>query len=394
MRKLPNWITSWKDYREPVSESPILYNEWVAVSIIASVLQRKTYLPWDNNIYPNFYIILIGPAGKARKGSAMGPGNKIIREIPEVKLTAEATTREALIRHLKTANIDWIKADGTYEMFSSLTVYSEEFTTFIGYNNRQLMADLANWWDCPEDWTYDTKNKGTDAIKGVYFNLIGATTPDIFKKSIPDDIEGGGLLSRIIMVYEEERSKIVIFPTAGDEILRADLLEDLMEIATISGPYSKDKSFEDLYANWYPYQHKEVSFKDEHLQAYISRRSTHLRKLCMIHNAAREGNKIITAEDFNYSLDLLKRTEKKMAKTFTGMGASTQAEINHKILTFLAIRKEVLYKDLARQFINDIEEEKLPIVLAGLERMRYITIEKILDKDNIPCGTLIKWKDK
>ena len=102
-RRNKDWITSYLRYVDN-TEPPNLYKEWVAVSVIASCLQRKCYLDWGPmTFYPNMYIVLTGPSGKARKSTAMGPGMKLLREMG-VKLAAESITREALIRELKTSN--------------------------------------------------------------------------------------------------------------------------------------------------------------------------------------------------------------------------------------------------------------------------------------------------
>lgn len=380
-RRTTDWIKAWLAYTYN-SESPKLYHEWVAVSMIAAALKRKCFHIWEDRIYPNFYIVLVGPAGKARKGTAMVPGAKLLYELG-VKMTAQATTREALIRHLNKSSDTFTgqgevgKGEETH-MFSALTVYSEEFTVFIGYNSLQLMADLSNWYDCKDHWTYDTKNKGTDSIDGVYVNLIGATTPELFQSNLPQDIVGGGLLSRTICVYEEDRGKVVIFPrrTQSNLELRTQLTLDFEEMLMMSGEFAFSTSFNDLYEKWYPTQEREVEFEDERLVAYITRRPTHLRKLCMINNASRGGNMIITEEDFTRSLDLLKRTEQKMAYTFAGMGKGDYADILNKIAVYVKIRKSVWYSELLRKFIREVDNVTLPIIVATLEKAKFISIQR------------------
>ena len=53
-------------------------------------------------IYPNMYIILIGPSGRCRKGTAMRMGFEILKNVG-VKVVSESITREALIRQMKTS---------------------------------------------------------------------------------------------------------------------------------------------------------------------------------------------------------------------------------------------------------------------------------------------------
>ena len=66
-RNIPDWIEGYLAYTED-SEPPQLFKEWCAVSVIAAALQRKCKLEWGTTVfYPNLYIVLTAPAGKARK---------------------------------------------------------------------------------------------------------------------------------------------------------------------------------------------------------------------------------------------------------------------------------------------------------------------------------------
>lgn len=188
-RELPDWIEAWLQYMFS-TESPTIYHKWVAVSMIASVLERKVFLNWDKKIYPNFYIVLVGPPA-ARKGTAMWPGRELLDNM-NVKIAADATTREKLIRRLKDAS-DTFELNGQIHSYSALTIYSEELTVFLGYGNQELMQNMADWYDCKANWKYETKHQGIDDIDGVWVNLIGATTPGLLQDSLPRESFGGGL---------------------------------------------------------------------------------------------------------------------------------------------------------------------------------------------------------
>jgi len=98
LRRLDDWIEGFMEFMYS-SEPPDLYKTWVAVSVIASALQRKCRLDWGSiTFYPNMYIVLVGPSGKCRKGTAMRPGSKLLRQLGSVNLADEAITREALVR--------------------------------------------------------------------------------------------------------------------------------------------------------------------------------------------------------------------------------------------------------------------------------------------------------
>ncbi len=317
------------------------------------------------DIFPNMYVVLVGPSGKCRKGTAMSPGMKFLREMG-IKVAAESITREALIRELKQSNDTQVDVK-TGDMFlhASLTIYSQELTVFLGYNNQALMADLTDWYDCRDTWTYRTKNMGTDEIIGVWVNLIGATTPELLQTTLPRDAIGGGLTSRIIFVFEHNKSKVTPadFQTKEERELQKQLLLDLEKICIMSGEFKCTEGFIELYTNWYmAYSKGGPPFDDYRFAGYFERRPTHLRKICMLSSASRDSKMVITEEDFARSLGILEMTEKKMPYTFSGVGRSNTADIMQRVSATIAARGAIEFGDLLKLFIQDVDKW-------GLEKM-------------------------
>ncbi len=189
--------------------------------MIASAMRRKCYLNWGiYKFYPNMFIILVGPPGKARKGTAMNPAKKHLANL-QIKTAAEATTKEALIRRIAESSDTYNEAKkGMIGMQThcSLTVFAEELTVFLGYSNRELMAHLADWFDCSAKWTYDTKGAGTDEITNLWVNILGATTPELMQATMPMELMGGGLSSRMIFVYAPKKGKRTAFPGLSPDV--------------------------------------------------------------------------------------------------------------------------------------------------------------------------------
>ena len=362
-RRVDDWITGYLKYTDH-SEPPRLYREWVAIALIAASLQRKCYLRWGTAgvFYPNMYIVLVGPSGKCRKGTAMGTGASFLRELG-IKMAAEAITREALIRELKNSTEYLQRKDGKIVTHASLTIYSQELTVFLGYDNKQLISDLTDWFDCRDNWTYRTKNMGTDEIIGVWVNLIGATTPHLIQSALPQDAIGGGLASRVIFVYEEDKGKLVPAPflNVDDQKLRKDLLADLEDIYTTNGMFLVSEEFVDEWVKWYTAQDKKPPFVDPNFAGYNSRRATHVLKLCMILSASEnclsdEGDLKVSKDILLRAIDLLERTEVKMPRTFMGRGSAQISPVVYAIMAWLAKRPNhrASYDEIFRAFFGDL----------------------------------------
>lgn len=349
------------------SEPSRLYREWSAVSTIAAVLQRKCYSNWDKQIFPNMYIILVGPSG-ARKGTAMNQGYEFLSQPRfNVKMAAESTTREALIRRLKKHETT-PTVGGPAMAHSSLTVYSEEFAVFIGQNNLEFISNLTDWFDCKSPWKYETKTQGEDTVNGIWVNLLGATTPAIIKSVLPQDAIGGGLTSRIVFVYAPGKDKVVPFPmrTPEEWALFKVLADDLEQMSIMSGEFVPTADFCAHYGAWYVDHDKNPPFHDEKFEGYNQRRQLHLRKLAMIMSASRGNSREMVLEDFHRALDLLKRTERLMPKVFSSYGRLDTSGMIENILAKLAVRGSLTFKELLYDYKNDLTREELESIMTTL----------------------------
>lgn len=350
------------------SEPPYLYRRWVAVSVIASCLQRVCKLEMGHVVdYPNFYIVLVGPAGRCRKGTAMGMGRLFLDKLG-ITLAAEATTREALIRALRRCG-EMQMSDGTRgpREHASLTVYSQELTVFLGYGNMQLMVDLADWFDCRDRWKYETKSQGIDDIIGVWVNLIGATTPEQVQDALPQNAVGIGLTSRIIFVYENKRMPVALpYERQWELDLKEDLITDLNDIYTMHGNFTLDEEMLSFWEDWYPKQLHYKPFDDSRFYPYFERRTTHIKKLAMIMSVSRGRDFKVTMKDFNRAIEMLSSTEKKMSMALGGLGKSELAEVTHRVMGKIAYCKEIWFEELLGAFYRDVSKEELHKILSTL----------------------------
>jgi hypothetical protein len=379
-RKLPDWIDAFLLYTEN-SEPPYLFRKWTAISCVAAAMQRKCSIDWGTALtfYPNLYIILVGPSATG-KGTAMNPGLEIIRETPAIKTSAQATSLQALIRHLKDTNLtDIDMVSGKQAYHSSMTIFSKEFTVFLGYHNMELMAALCDWYDCDSRWSYETIARKREEIIGVWVNLIGGTTPDLIQSSLPQESIGGGLTSRIIFIYEERKAKLVTLPIQSpkEKELFNLLCHDLEKISMLSGKFSVSNAFAERWHNWCIEAEKSPPFYDKKFDGYLGRRRTHLMKLAMICSASSgEHDMILTEDDLERAIGFLEEAEVKMDKVFKGVGKSDISSMINKSVNYLMTSKtdEIPYFQYARYFNEDMDKFTMDRVLDTLEASKMIKV--------------------
>lgn len=375
-RKLGDWLEGFLAYNE-VEESPVVYFKWVGLSVIAAALQRRCYMQWETKVYPNMFIILVGPAGGPRKTTAMRPGKILMSNEPTIKLSADSITREKLIRRMAEVSEIEQLSDGAVLKHSSFTVCSSEFTVFLGYKNEQFLADLTDLYDCADSWIYDTKGSGTDEIVGVCLNVLGATTPEHLQHALPVISIGGGLTSRFMYIYAEDKEKIIPFPfkTPDEQQLFEDLQHDLSVITQMNGQFLPTSDYLKLIGEWYVEAEKRPYILDPKFWAYNSRRRTHLVKVGMCMSASRDNNMLLDEEIFHKSLSWLKEAERKMERTYRGYGKKEYASVMPQVLRMIKQSGEIRFTELMCGTFQDLDTLELKSILETFRLKKYITME-------------------
>ena len=378
-RHLPDWIEGFM-LLSSNSEPPTLFRKWTAISTIAAALQRKVRVDLGISLtfYPNFYIVLVGPSATG-KGTAMRYSSDILEQIPTIKLSAQATSLQALIRRMKEANLTDIDTiTGRQQYHSSLTIFSNEFTVFLGYHNRELITHLCDWYDCHNRWTYDTIKRDKEEIIGVWVNMLAGSTPDNIQTSLPMEAIGGGLTSRIIFVFEEKKSKLVILPTATESEIKLQqlLVSDLEKITLMCGVFEFTEDFLEMYSTWCKKADTNPPFYDKNFDGYCGRRRNHLISLAMVCSASRSDDLTLTKDDLERAAYLLSEVELKMGLVFRGMGKSDVSGLINDAVVFIQNSEtpDIPLWQFARHFEGNMDKLTMDRVLFTLEASNYVRL--------------------
>lgn len=392
-RELDDWLSGYITYTE-ATEPPLLYHTWVGISLIAGCLQRKVYLKWglSSTVYPNHYIVLIGPSGQSRKGEAITIGLSLIDEM-NIPVSSQRITPQALIKVLHDESEMLYKDESTGQFVTQHAIYcvSDELMVFLGIKNIDFLADLTDWYDCRRVWTYETKHGDQrQRIDGLCFNLLGATAPDWLSSILPHEAVGGGWTSRTIFVVEEYKAKSVADPRSMkiNEDMREKLLNDLSEIKLLTGEIQFEEDALLTYIKWYEQTDKNIKngkppIADPKLSGYVSRRATHVRKLAMVMCVSRGDGMVITKRDFERALSILEMTERKMPKAFTGLGRARFADSTEDILAYIIRKGKVKRSEVLQRFYRDVDQFMLEQIEKVLENMKSIKITILVNEQDL-----------
>lgn len=175
-RKCKNILKSYLNYTSQ-SESPTRYHIWCFLGIVAAALRRKAWIDMGFfKVYPNMFIVLVGPPG-ARKTIAIRIATSLVSNNTNVHISADCTTREALIKAMKDAQ-ETLAFDGQESKIgfhSSLTIVSEELSVFLGKDNHALLSFLTNLYDCVLSDTEVLTNNGWRTIDTISSDDLAMT---------------------------------------------------------------------------------------------------------------------------------------------------------------------------------------------------------------------------
>lgn len=390
-RELTNWLDSYLEYTDS-TESPISYHQWCSLSAVAGALQRRVYLRWGHEIiYPNLYIVLIGPSGRTRKGTALGIAKDILKEIPGITVTPESSSgRQAMILAMKRASGNFQDdTDGKIKYHCAVTAFSEELSVFLGQGDIAYLSNLTDWYDSKDDWEYETVGRGKDTLHGLCLNLMGGTAPDWIQSMIPHEAVGGGFTSRIIFIVEEQKRKIVPEHTltVREIELRNLLINDLERISKLAGEITMTPDAKKAYVAWYIEQDRMTAeghpaIDDPRFAGYCERRATHLRKLMLVCSAARGDDLKITLPDFERALQYLKGAERNMYKTFGGFGKSRSSDATETIKNYIEKVQYTTRRTVLSRFYRDVDAFTLTQIETTLTQMGCLKTKLIIESQD------------
>lgn len=368
VRKCKNWLRTYIDYTKE-QESPSMFHLWVGISVIASALERKCYIDRGYyKLFPNLFVVLVGASARVRRTTALNIGYSIFKEALEhACLISQKITPEALIRVLM---------EGNEVGMCGGTIVSSELSVFLGSANKDdsLIQLLTKLYDCEEKFDYHTMARGKEECTNVFMSLIGSTTPEWIKTSMPAHAIGGGFTSRIIFVYQFEPQKLVPFPklTSEQVVIRQELISDLKMINKIAGEYKLSEQAMKWYEEWYTKVLSKEITHESSLDGYYGRKHDTLLKVAMSMSAARHSKRVIEVSDLEQALAAMNENEKYLPTIMQFVMMTQTGDERGKILRAIQKRGKMTYIELSRNFSYCLDSKRMNEILIDLTTSEMI----------------------
>lgn len=352
-RLLPDWIPAYLQYGS-VTEAPRRMHFWSAVSAIAGALRRRVWLDMKRFMWtPSFYVVFVAPPGIVSKSTTADISMDILRQVPGIKFGPDAVTWQALVTAFGGAS-EQFEYEGEFYPMSPITLVATELGNLVNLQDREMVNLLITLWDGRKQYEKQTKMSGNDNLDAPWINMIACTTPHWVAENMPPSMIGGGLSSRCVFVYADEKEKYVPYVDEvvekNDAVLRTALLRDLEAIAQLTGPFIITPEARDWGREWYVGFWKSAADRmdDKMLEGYAARKQTHLHKLAMVLSASRGDSLRIETDDLQVANIMLEEIEQDMHRVFSRIGRSENSLQVDRLLAYVVKKGGVPYEEAYR----------------------------------------------
>lgn len=365
------------------SESPLMFHMMCALASFSHLIGKKRYffLP-GRSIYAPVNVLLVSPAGLARRGEAIEPAARIARKVGARVIQDQASMEglvEALMKNPRALFI------------------AEEASTLL--SAREYMSDvpqfLCRLLDCPKEPVERNLRSAVVKVKNPTLNVILSSAPDWFG-SMPATAVGGGLLSRMIVVYESTREKMIPFP---EDVAKKKTLEreeeTLVNEATVLVGGLKLARLQyrgkakTAYRNFYRDVGKEIRAVPENMIHWIGRKPAHVHRIVMSYLvAAGREDAEVDVETFDRAVALVKIAEEKMEQAYRHAGQNVHEKKRQKIVDALqtlggVVGKSELFRKVGFNFkdateFNDYLQSLIDRREAFVEEQKTKTRPKVM----------------
>lgn len=348
MRKTGDFINAWVNWRVPITSSPKQFIYWSAVALVSAALKRNAKFRWlGYDIYPNMYIILIGPPSVG-KGLAIKPALECMQESKVINTLTDRINAPYILEKLN-KGFSSIQVNnngnGVVNLDDRTVVVVEEELPNLVRRDEDMLVTLTKLWDASNtNFQYGTRHHGEFAFKEHCLSLYAGASPKALAQAIPYDSISTGFTRRVNFIYGSVKdrrplkvTKATIKAVVSQDQVRNDFVEDLKYIAShLHGIFTLHPTAEDLFVDYYNFVDTDVDSSDEEMVQYFKgTKIAHTIKLAMALSASRRDDLVIHPLDLGEAINEVKAVEGALTHVFAAVEQETsKKEISEKIVAF------------------------------------------------------------
>jgi hypothetical protein len=368
-----NWFQGFRIWTSQ-SEASDQYLWWTAASIISAATIRRVWVRWNYTpIYPNMFIMLIGPPG-SRKNRAIDFAREFTKEL-EIPFSAEATSKEGLIYNMSKNTILQTMGDSIFDT-APMYLISGDFMSFYRTSKESMVEWLTDLFDTEQyehGWKYEVRSRDAEVIPKPYVNLLAGTTPSWMAQNFGEAFTEQGFSARTVFVYAHGPRQKIPRPRITPEMwdMRVRLLADLRHINTLYGELTVTPDAWDYFEKWYLTESGNER-ADYRLAHYFTRKPLHLWKLATIISVSDSDSMRIEPVHFDTALQALNAVEPLMLRAFSSVGRNPIANRTLMLHDEIAQRGSMKKSEIISLYGADLGLPQIDEALQALVLMKKI----------------------
>lgn len=364
-----------------IVETPRSWIWWSAIGAISAAAANNYFLKVLNGavIYrPNLYIILLGPPGLG-KAFGINLAEGLVKGANVTRVISGRSSIQAIVLDLSRS---YTKEDGKHILDSRGFIVSGELSTAL-IQDPMALTILTDLYDCRKEWVNLLKGDGKERLKNNYITFLAGSSEAHFRDTIPTVNVEGGLISRTLIIQEEQRYKDADLLTDDetDTLLLDELFKKytphLAAIGTFQGRVSPSLEAKSFFNQWRKKWREEQKSKEDKT-GFLNRLPDHVLKVAMCLVLAeydfKEGTTglLITQRHIEIAIEKCVPLTYTAKRTIDGKGIDPLAQQTKMIIDFLLTapnfslkRRSLLSKGYGNygsavldQILNDLLEIK------------------------------------
>jgi hypothetical protein len=365
----------WRDEVGECTDAP-LENLWGAFLLATGmIIGRNAWISNPRPLFPNIYLLLVGPSGSSRKSTVLWLARKLLEELNEdFKTLHGIVSTEGIIEPLSERAEMKALAD------------TDEFRALLSVANRKgsqdLLPKLNSLYYC-ETTSVDRRKDPASAIK-PFFSLMAATPIDYMDDLIGDRDIAGGFFNRFITICGDPRDAKARPKKISPEIWNI-FKEPLMKLSLIDPrEIDLDSDAEVLWDRWFKQwslDHKKLAHREQLLTERIPE---HALKAALIYSALnRESD--ISAGSLAIAIKVCGWLESNTRKIFQDIGLDRRSKAESIILRRLKSAKN------HRMYTRDLQQYCGSLRITSTDFRDAIKVLKDTEQVSEYPQTVIGW---
>lgn len=324
-RAIPSegYLADYVRFASSVTMAPPEYHLAGGLAQLAALMGNRIKFPLGGRDFPpHLWMVLLGPAGAARKSSAVSLAFDLLDQVRPGLRLPEESSREGLWEVLRN------QPNGFLEL--------SEFMSFMERTKLEYMRgiteDLCTFFDCPRSSKRQLKTVSYEvAFPSV--TILGAGVTDVLSTFVRGKDLTGGFLSRFLLVLQTSPTNYVGMSPPAAAIGRDVVRRRLAEIASywrlrVSYPYRMNWSRETIEA-WESYDRRLIDADEIRIpetSGFVSRAGIYVAKIATCYALSRweDGTDIdLVPEDVQQAIAFVDYCKAHTLRLIEGFRADT-----------------------------------------------------------------------